>query len=106
MDMIHSPDTLQAGPIPEPHHPITSTAELFQPVNEGVLNKVLDQSTRLWQQIPNSGFNVESRLQPDNDVGDACGHAIRPVIVHDLVIARIGEGNRILNIEAWPIVWI
>ena len=106
MDMVHAPDTLQACPIPEPHHSIFGILLLLQPVNERVLNKVLNRLAGLRQQVTNTRLNIKSRLQPNDNMRDFRRHAVWPVIVHDFVITRGGKWNWILDMEGRSFVWI
>lgn len=87
MDVVDRPHALERHPVLEPHHPVLSAGA------QALYKKLLDE---LGHRPPALGRHVADRVigrdrsaRPHDDVGDARGEAVGPVIDEHAVVGRV-----------------
>lgn len=94
--MVEGPDTLQRSPVLKPQHTLHRVRTYtIQSHHERPLHKILDQRPRFLRHVPAFFLDRDGSLEPDDQMRNARGDAIGPVVAEDLIVCGIGEGNRV-----------
>jgi hypothetical protein len=106
MDMIDATDTLQCHPVLEPENVIlafTCAKDSVQFDCKRVVDKVLNQMSRVIGDITSIGISLNGCLDPYTYVNDAFVQSVWPVILEYPKVILDLERDRITKLKLW---WI